>query len=153
MREESLSAAHQATGVPKATLTVWAKAGGIDLADAAARSRVATAARAAQLTDNTVTRLEQIVEAAAAGLLRRLHTNDAAGQGDADAIARYELLAQLEPTRDLVGALTRGIHDLNLLKGEATESGTINVTFGTDFPRPREPAHIVENVDVNPDGR
>lgn len=54
------------------------------------------------------------------------------------ALKRAQALTQLPvEVRDLVGIHTRGIHDLQLLKGEATERGTVVVEFA--LPRPPRP--------------
>lgn len=163
LRVDGLAAAHHDTGVSKPTLTRWARAAGIDLGAAAEQTRHATTARGAQLAEATTTRLEQIIELSTRGLVRRLEANaDAAELDEADlgewsaelgtylpageeaaaAVRRYRHLASLEPTRDLVGTLTRAVHDLNLLRGEATERGDVVVNFG--IPRPTEP----DNVDT-----
>ncbi|MEG1971273.1 MAG: hypothetical protein RR101_14270, partial [Burkholderiaceae bacterium] len=51
--------------------------------------------------------------------------------------------------RDAEGVLTRAIHDLQLLNGEATERGTVVVEF--TIPRPTEPA-TVPTYPENPEG-
>ncbi|WP_288797808.1 hypothetical protein [uncultured Arsenicicoccus sp.] len=54
------------------------------------------------------------------------------------ALKRAQALTQLPvEVRDLVGIHTRGIHDLQLLKGEATERGAVVVEFA--LPRPPRP--------------
>lgn len=52
----------------------------------------------------------------------------------AQLVAALELLNVTVPKRDTVGAWTRAVHDLNLLRGEATERGDVVVRFG--IPRP-----------------
>lgn len=52
----------------------------------------------------------------------------------AQIVAALELLNITSPKRDTVGAWTRAVHDLALLKGEATERGAVVVQFG--IPRP-----------------
>lgn len=158
-----IAAAHTELGIPKATLSRWARDAGIDLTASAARTHAATTVRAATLAADTTTRLEYLIELASGGLTRRLEANlDAAelddddlgtwddelerfvgpGDGSAAALAlrRYRHLSTLEPTRDLVGTLTRAVHDLALLRGEATERGDVVVRFG--IPRPQTPADV-----------
>lgn len=153
-------------GVHRSTVTRWARASGIDPGTNTERTRAATAARAAQLTAATVERLEYLIELASTGLIRRLEANaDAAELSDTDlgdwsnelgrflpanahaaaVMRRYDHIRAGEPTRDLSTALSRGIHDLALLRG--AESGTLIVRFG--IPRPTEPAEITENVDTD----
>ncbi len=171
IRDAGIAAAHHELAVPKATLTKWARAASIDTTNP--KTAAATAVRAAQLTEATVTRLEYVIDVASTGLIRRLEANADAGELDdgdlgewsteldrfvppadkrtaATMMRRYQHLASLEPTRDLIGALTRGIHDLALLRGEATERGTLVVNFG--IPRPKRPTDVAENVDTTPAG-
>lgn len=66
MRDEGLAAAHDATAIPKGTLSRWARAAGLDL-DEQARARTAAAAAAveagaAELKRDIVTRLRDVLD-------------------------------------------------------------------------------------------
>lgn len=186
---ESVADAHRRTGIPKATLSRWAKAAGLEL-DEAARARTAAAAahveaKAAELKVTTAARLEAILELELetherraqlerAAMLEAVRCLNADGQLDdlvdgqrLVTVARTDdrlsillkapdsvlgqllgtlgLLGDVAPKRDNVGAWTRAVHDLALLKGEATERGTILVRFG--IPRPDGPAADAMAVD------
>lgn len=163
MRVDGLSAAHAATGVPKSTLSRWAAAGRVDLGSQTVRTRSAAQARAAQLETTTVGRLEQIVELSTRSLVRFLEANAELSELDEDdlgvwsdelgrfvpadneaaaaALRRQQLLTSSGvPLRDLSQTLTRAVHDLELLRGHATERAQMVVEF--NIPRP-EPATIV----------
>ena len=159
----------RATGVPRSTLSKWARAAGIDVNAATHRTANATAARAAQLNAATTTRLEYLIELASTSLIRRLEANadvaelhpDTLGdwseelgrflppEGSAAhaAMRRYAHVATGEATRDLVAALSRAVHDLAHLRDDAVDSGPLIVKFG--IPRPVEPDVILRNVKVN----
>lgn len=173
LEDEGLAAAHRATGIPKPTLTRWAKAEGIDSGAAArARTAVATEAvrqRAAEVRLTTVQLLESHVAQAGQYLTTLAGANALAAELIADldpdtigyvstmggpvavtppntpaaaAKATADLLAQLPlAPRDAEGLLTRAIHDLQLLKGEATERGELTVEF--HVPRPTAGATTV----------
>lgn len=174
MRGSGIAATHRATGVPKGTLSGWARAAGIDLGEAArARTAAATAhveAAVAEVKLTTVNRLERILEAeldthadrlelerALSRQLARVLAGDLVDADDhpfrlmrgesaatvmlrdpdgdlAQLVGALELLNATSPKRDTVGAWTRAVHDLALLRGEATERGDVLVTFG--IPRP-----------------
>lgn len=172
LRVDGVAAAHAATGIPKGTLSRWARNAGVDLGAATRQTKAAAEARAAQLADETTKRLDHVIELASRGLIRRLEANaDVAELDDDDlgpwsrelerfvpsddrshtakALRRAQLLDSAGvPVRDLVGSLTRAIHDLSLLTGEATERGDVVVKFG--IPRPTEPANVLD-VDAQPD--
>ncbi len=156
-------------GVHRSTVTRWARAAGADPGTNTDRTRAATAARAAQLTAATVTRLEYLIELASTALIRRLEAaadlaelrdNELGewsselgrflpAQGHAHAatvMRRYALVSAGEPTRELSTALSRCIHNLVLLRSHAIESGTLVVNFG--IPRPRVP----QDVGTEPSG-
>jgi len=63
---------------------------------------------------------------------------------DVDEVLRVaEALGALPlAARDAEGILTRAIHDLQLLKGEATERGELVVEFAVPRPVPADPASI-----------
>ena len=55
----------------------------------------------------------------------------------ADLVRRAQALALLPlSVRDAEGIVTRAVHDLQLLRGEATERGELLVVFGDAVPRP-----------------
>lgn len=160
MRVDGLAAAHEATGVPKATLSRWGRDAGVDLGAAVERSRAASSARAAQLADTTVGRLEYILDLSTTVISRHMEAladvaeldDDDLGRWSAElgrfippddrsatskALRRQQLLASSGvPLRDLVGVTTRAIHDLQLLRGEATERGEVSVSFAVPRPDP-----------------
>lgn len=108
--EVGLAGAHQATGVPKATLHRWAKAAGLDTVGATERSieRNTVAARAAAATRAYVSeefRTEMVAKLAE--IARQAAERELAVLDDSD-------------LRSVVGARTRAIHDLQLLTGAAT---------------------------------
>ena len=161
MRDAGLAAAHHQLGIPKQTLSRWAKAGGVDLGEIVNRTRAGTAARAAQLAETTVDRLEYVLDLATTTLTRSLEAlADVVELDDEDlgvwsdelerfvppedarataaAMRRQQLIMSTGvPLRELVGVTTRAIHDLALLKGEATERGEIAVTFHVPRPQPQ----------------
>jgi hypothetical protein len=169
LRVDGLAAAHRATGVPKSTLTGWARGAGVDVTAVTASQRRAGQARGAQLTAATVDRLDYTIDLASTGLIRRLEANADAGEltdddlGEwsaelgrflpanehaATVMRRYAQLTVGESTRDLSAALSRLIHDLDLLRGEATQRGALIVNFG--IPRPVRPVDVpvVDVVDA-----
>lgn len=160
--EGGIAGAHRATGIPKGTLSRWAREAGLNLG-ARARARTAAAgeavaAKAAELRVSTVERLERILDdqlatLEALGQLERRAAVAALNPEDGRHLIRVERSAlgrtvELDDTtaagalelarlvtgsivkRDVVGAATRAIHDLQLLKGDATERGAIVVRFG-----------------------
>jgi transposase-like protein len=171
-----IAEAHRLTEVPKATLSRWAKAAGVDVGEQArARTTAATAAVEAKVAEvklTTVARLERVLEqqlrveeelgnlelagiaAARTGDLVLEHS--IAGTRlvleptgpDAELVARARIALELSPKRDAVGARTRAVHDLNLLKGEATERGTILVRFGIPRPAGDVDAGVVDEADL-----
>lgn len=178
MREEGVAAAHDVTSVPKATLSRWAKAEGIEL-DEAARARTATAAqavreRAERAKLDTVKLLEDHIGEAGSYLSAIVTANAAAAEAIAglsdealtvtvdddgnvsvavkdEATARLRKLAMVLDTlplavRDAEGIVTRAIHDLQLLRGEATERGELVVEFG-GIPRPDPSAVDVDQLE------
>lgn len=178
MREEGVAAAHDVTSVPKATLSRWAKAAGIEL-DEAARARTATAAqavreRAERAKLDTVKLLEDHIGEAGSYLSAIVTANAAAAEAIAglsdealtvtvdddgnvsvavkdEATARLRKLAMVLDTlplavRDAEGIVTRAIHDLQLLRGEATERGELVVEFG-GIPRPDPSATEVHQLE------
>ena len=167
-----IAGAHRATGIPKGTLSRWAKEAGIDLG-ARARARTAAAgeavaAKAAEVRITTVERLERILEQqlttlALMGELEQRATarvlespirweSSIAGPVAVpcdyeaeEALGRLDLITRRIVKRDVVGAATRAIHDLQLLKGDATERGSIVVRFG--IPRPSAELADAQAVD------
>lgn len=179
MREEGVAAAHDVTGVPKATLSRWAKAAGVDL-DEAARARTATAAqavreRAERAKLDTVKLLEDHIGEAGSYLSAIVTVNAAAAEaiaglsdealtvtvdddGNVSVAVKDEDTAKLRKlamaldtlplaVRDAEGIVTRAIHDLQLLRGEATERGELVVEFG-GIPRPDPSAVEVDQLDA-----
>ena len=180
LEAEGMAATHAATGVPKATLSRWAKAAGVDLEEQA-RQRTAAAteavrARAAEVTAGTVELLEQHiaqageylatvagVNALAAQLITRadpagIEVN--VGMAGPYAVVTDEQAAEVSKValalaglplavRDAEGLLTRAIHDLQLLRGEATERGELVVEF--NVPRPTPPAGDVPEIATTED--
>lgn len=172
-----IAAAHGSTGIPKATLSRWAKAAGIELDEQTrARTRAATGAaeaKAAELKVTTVDRLERILDdqlatLEAIGKLERRAAEAALNPADgahllrverssigrtveldddtaAGALALSRLVSESITKRDVVGAATRAVHDLQLLKGDATERGAIVVRFG--IPRPNAADADAQAVD------
>lgn len=167
LETEGTAHAHKVTGVPKPTLTRWAKAAGIDTGEVA-RRRTASAteavrARAAEVKATTVELLEGHLAQAGTFLTTIAGVNARAAQliasGDPGLIevkvgmgGPYAVLrdgseaAELGKValaldglplavRDAEGIVTRAIHDLQLLAGEATERGELIVEFG-GIPRP-----------------
>lgn len=164
---QGMAHAHKVTGVPKSTLSRWAKAAGVDT-EGTARQRTAAAteavrARAATVRLSTVELLEAHIAQAGqylatvaganahaadliAGLDPDLIEERATIAGpvylatDPDALAAQKVAAALAglplAPRDAEGLLTRAIHDLQLLKGEATERGELVVEFGVPRPNP-----------------
>lgn len=176
---DGMAEAHRVTGVPKATLTTWAKAEGIDLGSAArARTASATEAvrrRAAEVRASTVELLEGHIAQAGHYLTTVAGVNALAAQltanvdpalikvtetpfgssihvedKETDEVRKVALALSGLPlaVRDAEGILTRAIHDLQLLKGEATERGEIAVAF--NVPRPTPPTSVTV-VDVTED--
>lgn len=99
--EQGPTVVQDTLGIPKATVTAWAKAAGIGTVR---NERTAAAVEAVE------------VDAAArrAGLVGKLlRLADAALDVELAKLASSDL-------RDVVGARTRAIHDLQLLSGEAT---------------------------------
>lgn len=160
--------AHKVTGVPKPTLTRWAKAAGLDTGEAARRRTAAATeavrARAAEVKLSTVDLLEAHIAQAGEYLRTVAGVNARAAQliagGNPDTITMavgmagpYAVLAPdseaaelgkvalalaglpLAP-RDAEGILTRAVHDLQLLRGEATERGELVVEFNVPRPHP-----------------
>lgn len=180
LEAEGMAATHAATGVPKATLSRWAKAAGIDL-DEQARQRTAAAtatvrARAAEVTAGTVELLEQHIAQAGEYLATVAGVNARAAQliagadpdlikiatgiagpyavvedADAQEVSKVALALAGLPlaVRDAEGLLTRAIHDLQLLRGEATERGELLVEF--NVPRPTPPPGDVPEIATNDD--
>lgn len=177
LREEGMAAAHDVTSVPKATLSRWAKAEGIDL-DEGARQRTATAAqavreRAERAKLDTVKLLEDHIGEAGSYLSAIVTANAAAAEAIAglsdealtvtvdddgnvsvavkdEGTARLRKLAMVLDTlplavRDAEGIVTRAIHDVQLLRGEATERGELVVEFG-GIPRPDPGAVEVDQL-------
>lgn len=181
MREEGMAAAHDATGVPKATLHRWAKAASIDLGeDARRRTAAATEVvreRVAQAKVNTVQLLEDHIGEAGSYLSTIVRANAAAAEAiagldpgslrvvtfnDEEVVEvddeQAEALAKLAralgdlplAVRDAEGIVTRAIHDLQLLRGEATERGELVVEFG-GIPRPDPAAQDVQTFEHDDD--
>lgn len=182
LREEGMAAAHDVTGVPKATLSKWAKTEGIEL-DEAARARTANAVeavreRAARVKVDTVTLLEDHLGEAGSYLTAIVTANAAAAEAIAglsdeqlvaivdeetgevriaitdEGVARSKKLALALDglplaVRDAEGIVTRAIHDLQLLRGEATERGELVVEFG-GIPRPN-PRTVEVDQHAEPD--
>jgi hypothetical protein len=173
LEAEGMAEAHRRTKVPKATLSRWAKAAGVDLEGAAQdRTRAAAAtvrARAAEVTVGTVAQLEAHVaqagdllatvagvNALAARLIAQVDpakVKRVANLGgfdylvddpDVDEVLRVAGAIGTLPlaVRDAEGILTRAIHDLQLLKGEATERGELVVEFSVPRPQPLDPASV-----------
>lgn len=178
MREEGVAAAHDVTGVPKATLSRWAKAAGIDLEEGT-RKRTASAAeavreRAERAKLDTVKLLEDHIGEAGSYLSAIVTANAAAAEAIAglsdegltvtvdedgnvsvqiadEGTAKLRKLAMALATlplavRDAEGIVTRAIHDLQLLRGEATERGELVVEFG-GIPRPDPSATEVTQLE------
>lgn len=179
--EEGVAAAHDVTGVPKATLSRWAKAAGIELEEGT-RKRTAHAAeavreRAERAKLDTVKLLEDHIGEAGSYLSAIVTANAAAAEAIAglsdealtvvvdddgnvsvavkdEATAKLRKLAMVLDTlplavRDAEGIVTRAIHDLQLLRGEATERGELVVEFG-GIPRPDPSATEVTQL-TDPD--
>ena len=177
---DGMAETHATTGIPKPTLSRWARAAGIDLgANARARTEAATEAvraRAAEVSLSTLELLEQHVaqagdylatvagvNALAARLL--VGTDPAnlervvtlAGTGivvsdtQVDEVLKVAQALDALPlaVRDAEGLLTRAIHDLQLLRGEATERGELVVDFAV--PRPTQPAGEPLELPAQPD--
>lgn len=182
LREEGMAAAHDVTGIPKGTLSRWAKAEGIDLGDEA-RARTATAVeavreRAARAAVDTVKLLEDHLGEAGSYLSAVVTVNATAAEAiaglsdeaiaividpetgiphiefkDPEVAKLRKLAAALDTlplaVRDAEGIVTRAIHDLQLLKGEATERGELVVEFG-GIPRP-DPRKVKVDQHDEPD--
>lgn len=165
VEEHGTAHAHRETGIPKATLSRWTKAAGIDTA-AIQRHHTAAAteavrARSAEVRASTLELLEQHiaqagdylatvagVNALAAQLIARADPDRievAVGMAGPYAVVTDPLAAEVSKValalaglplavRDAEGLLTRAVHDLQLLRGEATERGELLVEF--DVPRP-----------------
>lgn len=165
LKADGMAEAHRRTKVPKATLSRWARAAGVDLGEQA-RQRTAAAteavrARAAEVTASTVDLLEQHIAqagdylATVAGVNALAARYIAAADPDtlvedvgiagpyvriadpqAQELAKVALALGSLPlaVRDAEGLVTRAIHDLQLLRGEATERGELLVEF--NVPRP-----------------
>ena len=167
---DGLAAAHAATGVPKATLSRWAREAGVDVPGGTEQRRAAGQARAERMRAALLDHLEEAALAAADYQLAVTTANlDAARAiqeacragaqlvadpvtGDltlddpvaAAAIRRARLLNALLPVRDAVGVTTRAVHDLQLLRGEATERAAVNVVFAVPRPVPVVDADVLE---------
>lgn len=100
---ETLASVHHRTGIPRQTLSRWAKAASVDLGHTAEKTREAASARIAKAAHRR------------AGLVETLTTI-------AEKAAARELkLIEGAELREVVGARTRAIHDAELLSGQATE--------------------------------
>lgn len=99
--EQGPTAAQAATGISKGTVTKWAQAAGIETV-ASERNAKAVAAVKANHEVRKSALAEKLMQIAEAGAAREL-----------EVIGKSQL-------RDVVGARTRAIHDLQLLSGEAT---------------------------------
>lgn len=168
LEADGMAEAHRRTKVPKATLSRWARAAGVDLGEQA-RQRTAAAteavrARSAEVSASTVELLEQHIAQAGEYLATVVGVNALAAQriagadpdlikinvgvagpyavvedADAQEVSKVALALAGLPlaVRDAEGLLTRAIHDLQLLRGEATERGELLVEF--NVPRPTPP--------------
>lgn len=180
LESKGMAETHRRTGIPKSTLTRWAKAAGVDVGEQA-RARTANAtdavrARAAEVKLSTVELLEQHiaqaadylstvagVNALAAQLIARTDPDNITVQigmagpyavvTDAQAaeVSKVALALAGLPlaVRDAEGVLTRAVHDLQLLRGEATERGELVVEF--NVPRPTMTAEPVLELDTTDD--
>jgi transposase-like protein len=171
LRTDGVAAAHAGTGVPKGTLSGWAKAAGVEVPTHVKAEQLKAAAQlsAAERTVTLVERLDGIATKSATLLEHLIDGNldvaelddDDLGRWNAElerfvppedrtaaaqAMRRQHHLSTLLPARDVVGVLTRAVHDLALLRGEATERGTIEVSFGA-MPRPDARASDASAVD------
>ena len=168
LEADGMAEAHRRTKVPKATLSRWARAAGVDLGEQA-RQRTAAAteavrARSAEVSASTVELLEQHIAQAGDYLATVAGVNALAAQliarADPDTISiatgiagPYAVVSDAQAAevskvalalaglplavRDAEGLLTRAVHDLQLLRGEATERGELVVEF--TVPRPTAP--------------
>ena len=136
----------------------------------------ATRARAAEVSRSTVELLEQHiaqageylatvagVNALAAQLIARADPDRikiATGIAGPYAVVEDELAAEVSKValalaglplavRDAEGLLTRAVHDLQLIRGEATERGELLVEF--NVPRPQAPAEPPLELDTTED--
>lgn len=179
MREHGVAATHQRTGIPKATLSVWARKHGVDLGEQArtrtAKANAAVITKHAEARLTTAELLERIVEQSAMYLDTIARVNHDAAHliaavpaeqlveaqslagpyvviQDPEAAAAKRRAMALDglplAVRDAVGALTRGIHDLQLLTGQATERGELVVDFA-GAPRPSRADLDVDVIDVD----
>lgn len=125
LQSDGLAAAHKATGVPKGTIRVWAHKAGVNTTEASARATAKTQAA----TDATAARTRRILEDAKATMVLDLSALAVT------ALARSRDLVNHPDTtlRDVVGAFTRAIHDLQLLTGGATDH-QVTVVFNSDPP-------------------
>ena len=100
--EEGLAAAVKATGIPKGTIGGWASERGIRTFGSE-RTAAATAAHLASVEERKAALAEKLLEVAELGVQ-----------------VEVRLLQGEASLRDVVGARTRAIHDLQLLTGAAT---------------------------------
>lgn len=107
--EHGLLAASEATGVPRGTIKSWASRMGVE---------PATAERVKARRDATVARVERSLAERRVVLVAKL--GEIAELGVDWAAKMLEQGDDLS-MRDVVGAWTRAIHDLQLLSGEATD--------------------------------
>lgn len=166
-----LGDAHHETGIPKPTISRWARAAGVDSAEAAAAARAQTeaATRAAQaelarrvaegraqLVPKLVATANLALDSTLAILEAQRAVEKAAAENQnglvgSDIMSRRSLVNDGPPLRAIVGAATRAIHDLQLLTGEETERGAAgNVTVVFAAPPPSTSKTPPTIVDLEP---
>lgn len=157
---DGLALAARALGIPKPTITRWARAAGVDSAEvtkrnaeqtaaAAEAARIASALYVAQSKARLAYDAARIATAAGEVELELLDATRAvlsAARTAKDGKPPAELLARLEAAMSgpslskVVGSRTRAIHDLQLLTGDDTErapvsDGGVTLVFATPAPR------------------
>jgi transposase-like protein len=134
---DSLAAAHRETGIPKASITRWARAAGVEPGtsnrELVERTEAATTARRSVVEGRALTAAEKILPKLEALAMVSLENELAVQIGILK--GQQPHFADGVSFRDLVGSRTRAFHDLQLLTGAATER-TEGATVIFAAPRP-----------------
>lgn len=115
VESEDLRGVASAMDIPVTTLRSWCRAAGLDVSTDASRARSAAATAGAM-----VARRKRVEESNGRMTLILATVCELAGRLEVE-ILRDPRAAEKLSLRDIVGARTRAIHDMQLLAGEATE--------------------------------
>jgi transposase-like protein len=126
---EGLYVATERTGIPKGTISSWAQRDGLQTVCVPEKVRAAAAMRSATVEERRAALAEKLVEVAELGVELEV---DILRSKDAN-------------LRDVVGARTRAIHDLQLLTGAATARAEHVIVDQVDDELQRLSAALAEN--------